>query len=280
MHNSERKSWLNRLARRVTSVLPKGIAGNLGQWWTGYAHESDFKVFDWMKDMPGLVLDVGANRGHSALSVLNRTRKMKVCSIEPNPDHKYNLLLIRLLYPFRFSFHLLGSGEKEVELVLNIPGKKSSGLCAQGSLKREEFDKPHIRQRLAEVGVDVDDETSFRRVPVRVIALDTLGLQPDLVKMDVEGFEAQALRGLDLTLQKHLPAILIEVNEPETWWPQLQGLGYEFYYFDEARQSLIECDIHQRPLNLFCLHKASESPLSRELSRRVMQNEKSDQTQT
>lgn len=280
MNNSGSKSWLNRLARKVAKVLPKGMAGNLVQWWTGYAHESDFRVFDWMKDMPGLVLDVGANRGHSALSVLTRTRKMQVCSIEPNPDHKYNLLLVRLLYPFRFSFHMLGAGDKKAELVLNIPGQKNSGLCAQGSVLRAEFDKPHIRQRLAEEGVDVDDEAAFRKVPVRIIVVDTLKLQPDLIKMDVEGFEAQALRGLDLTLQKYLPAILIEVNDPASWWPQVQGLGYRFYYFDEVQQALFECDIDKRPLNLFCLHDASKSPLSSTLLSRVKKIEKSVQNQT
>jgi FkbM family methyltransferase len=269
MNKSGSKSRSEQMLRKAASVLPKGIVGNLAHWWSGSAHEADFLVFDWLRDLPGLVLDVGANRGHSALSVLTRTRKMKVCSIEPNPDQRSNLNLIRLLYPFRFGFHMLGAGEKAEELILNIPGSKNSGLSSQSSLKHEEFDKPHIRQRLASQGMDVDDESAFRKVSVKVIELDTLELQPDLIKMDVEGFEAQALRGLDLTVQRFLPALLIEVNEPEARWPQLEGLGYGFYYFDDEKQALFECDIHKRPLNLFCLHQASTSPLSRQLLKRV-----------
>ena len=88
------KPWLNRQGLRLLSLLPKGLSDTLGQWLTRYAHEPEFEIFSRLAELPGLVLDIGANRGHSALSVLRRTRRMQVVSVEPNPSHRGSLLLI------------------------------------------------------------------------------------------------------------------------------------------------------------------------------------------
>ena len=216
------------LARKLKPVLPYGILANFAQWLTRYTSEPDFEVFEWLTDIHGLVLDVGASRGQSALSVLRHTRKMHVFSIEPNRKHRWSLLLIRLLHPFRFRFRILAAGDEFAEKTLYVPGRRASGLSAQGSLDLAEFEKDYIRERLYESGFDAGNTAAYRQVPVRLVPLDSLDISPDLVKLDVEGFEQQALHGLGETISSHFPALLIEINNPERWMPYLQTLGYAF----------------------------------------------------
>lgn len=69
---------------------------------------------------------------------------------------------------------------------------------------------------------------------VATVALDDLVLAgrlpaPDLVKMDVEGGEARALRGSRAVLQRHRPTIFLATHGPEIHrecCDMLAGLGY------------------------------------------------------
>ena len=49
--------------------------------------------------------------------------------------------------------------------------------------------------------------------PVRGVPLDELSVSPDLVKIDVEGYETKVLGGAAETL-RHRPVMFVEVNEP------------------------------------------------------------------
>jgi hypothetical protein len=148
---------------------------------------------------------------------------------------------------------------------LYVPGCKGSGLSPHGSLDPSEFEKVYIRERLAESGFDTGNKAGFRQSKVRVVPLDCFGLSPDFVKLDVEGFEQQALAGLLKTLTSQHPALLIELNNPERWMQFLRESGYEFYYYDVIRDAFIGFDHHDGVLNLFCLHRDNNSDVNRVL---------------
>lgn len=48
--------------------------------------------------------------------------------------------------------------------------------------------------------------------PMEATTLDTLGLAPDVVKLDVEGAEYDVLVGGRCTIEKHKPTILVEIH--------------------------------------------------------------------
>jgi len=269
MPKEKQRSYFYHVAKRIRPMLPYGLLGNLLQWLTGEIHEADFEVFKFLSQVDGLVLDVGASRGQSALSILRRPSRLRVFSVEPNRKHRWSLSLIRLLYPLRFSFRLVAAGEERSQKTLYVPGRRGSGLSAQGSLDPNEFEKDYVHQRLAKSGFDASDKNRYRLMPVRVEPLDKFDLAPDLIKLDVEGFEQQALQGLDKTLRSHFPVLLIEINNPERWLPYLESLGYGFYSYDEANQSLKACSDRRGVLNLFCLNSNNKSQITRILKRKV-----------
>ncbi len=258
-----------RLAKKMRPVLPYGILANLLQWISRDIHETDFEIFECLAGTRGLVLDVGASRGQSALSILRRTRRLRVFSIEPNRKHRWSLLLIRLLHPWRFSFRLVAAANDSSSKTLYVPGRRASGLSAQGSLDPAEFSKDYVQQRLAASGFDAGDMTAFRRLQVRAVRLDSFGLEPDLIKLDVEGFEGQALKGLARTLDHRLPALLVEFNNPQRWLPLLEAMGYDFYRYEPSTRSLQKYDDRDRILNLFCLNKNSHCLISKILLGKV-----------
>jgi hypothetical protein len=61
--------------------------------------------------------------------------------------------------------------------------------------------------------------------------LDDFGLRPHFVKMDVEGFEDQVLRGFSKTLREFPPrAILFEQNDDKGQSiPLLRDVGYRIF---------------------------------------------------
>jgi len=245
---------LRRLLAGIYPFMPQRIAGNLAQWWLRLASEADFELLGRMSAVPALVVDIGANRGHSAISVLRKTRSMQVISLEPNQSLRWALLTIKFLHPFRFRFRLLGAGNDCSTRVLHIPLSAGYDLSTQASLNVGEFDKWWVRERLQESGHDMDGSRAFKRRSIRVVTLDSLNLAPDLIKIDTEGSEREVLEGAAQTLRDHLPAILIEVNEAESWLPMLRSMGYRFYRYDPARHGMEICDPPEGTLNLWCIN--------------------------
>lgn len=47
---------------------------------------------------------------------------------------------------------------------------------------------------------------------VAVVTIDSLGLNPDFIKIDVEGYEFDVLRGARDTLEQYRPVLMIEEN--------------------------------------------------------------------
>ena len=67
------------------------------------------------------------------------------------------------------------------------------------------------------------------------IVLDTLNLNPDVINLDIEGYEGIALQGMEETIKRSKPLIVLETNDwgEQYGWPQsriddmLFSWGYE-----------------------------------------------------
>jgi FkbM family methyltransferase len=175
--------------------------------------------------LPGTVfLDIGANIGYYTLLAASRIGgEGKVLAFEPNPDNceiltcsiRENCFKNITLYPYAVA-------EKEQELRIYPDMTNSTSLVVGEQYRTADSGAPaHV---------------------VKAVALDNFlkGCDKiDIVKIDIDGGEPLALKGMQKLIQNHRPVLFVEfcpelirtvsqVN-PESLLDQLGELGYDLH---------------------------------------------------
>lgn len=171
-------------------------------------------------------LDLGANIGYFTLlgaSLVGPTGK--VIAFEPNPD---NCDLIRQsveLNQFQnIILHCNAVGDREAEFFLDW-----------------DYDTAHSNSLVKEV------PTTSKRVATRTVVLDKIlknDSRIDVMKIDIEGWEGLALRGMTQMLNRDHPIIFTEFFpgmiarfsriDPKSYLDEIQSLGYRFAVLPET----------------------------------------------
>lgn len=231
--------------------------------WQNYcesAHEADIYLLSYLEGLQGQVLDVGANAAIFANSLFNVNTTLTVQSWEPNLAMRRYLLATKLLYPQRFNYHMRAAGNCRDVIELHIPVANGNDLSPSASLDPAEFEKNYVVDRLRSESV-VDGQFSFVSQQAKVFPVDDFQLQPLVVKIDVEGWELQALEGMRETLQSCSPLLMIEMNNHERWWSWLQELGYRLFSYDHEHTTLTEINDRCPTLNVIGLHRNTPTPV-------------------
>jgi len=184
-----------------------------------------------------VVYDIGAFEGQ--LSLFFAQRAQCVIAFEPNPRN-YRRCLENVALNNARNITVLNRGLSDVSGMVELA--YDSLMPGAGSAEGA------IRQQITESVPDV------RTVRVPVVALDEAlpGPPPSLVKIDIEGMEYKALRGMELTLRRHRPCLYIELHgataKEKTDISRsvigfLETLGYEVYDVERA------CHIRLAALN-------------------------------
>jgi FkbM family methyltransferase len=189
-------------------------------------YEQDFGALALFPDSSTtLLLDVGANRGQSTDSMLLKTKNARIQLFEPNPMLSDRL---RELYQAneRVSVHRFGLGDNTVEQMLYIPYYRKwmfDGLAS--------FDRDAASMWLqSRVFFYRERYLSVQGVRTKIRRLDDLNLSPFFIKLDIQGYEFQALKGGEATIRTHEPILLIESPE-ERIIDFLAVFGYRSYAF-------------------------------------------------
>lgn len=176
--------------------------------WYGDAVEANRQYLDLIS--PGdTVIDCGANEGFtSILAALKAGPAGKVFAIEAAPHN---------IEPIRINVALNGL-QSRIAVVAKAVSDKLGLLPFQGEI------------------ASGDSSTA-----VEAITLDDTFSAPDVIKIDVEGFEAKVLRGAERLLKMHKPTIFLEPHlqqpvdmrnfgdSPEELYKFMTDLGYVFY---------------------------------------------------
>lgn len=217
---------------------------------------------------PGLFLDVGANDGISAIGFRHIHSDYDIISIEPNLCHERALRKLKRRLT-RFEFKLIGAGRERSQMTLYIPIYNGVPIYTAASLRRD-----YVMTTMEEQHLPGQKDKSIVIVEYKVdiVPLDELGLRPDIIKIDTEGFDLEVLLGLQQTIAAARPSILIEHN-PDLL-PKLEAFFKERDYllltYDHPSDSFTlfdkkkELDIYQHQkvtTNIFCVPKEKSSGL-------------------
>jgi FkbM family methyltransferase len=220
-----------KLVRSVLVRFPRLYAALTAQWRyrliyrLGFVHEPEFRALPQLVTQPDpLVLDIGGNNGQSILSIKRSLPGARIITFEPQPGHARELeSLARRFSDVKIEKYALG--ETEGEFALQWPVYNGLSMDALASLARDE-----VMSWLGPTGLYGFDERrlEIKTEQVKVRRLDDLGLEPDFIKLDVQGTEAKVITGGLETIRRSRPAIMAEsLSEGSDLHQLLAPLGYD-----------------------------------------------------
>ncbi len=207
----------------------------LYQFYFKAPHEPDYLILKCLRGRKkGLFVDVGANGGQSAIAFASICPTFDIVSYEPNPSLWPELDFIKRVLGSRFSYHRTGLGKEAGRYRLHIPVQGRLPITTRASIDRELVDK-----QLDHFADQQGQPAGVKEVDIVIRRFDDLDIQPDVVKIDVEGHELSVLEGMTETIAKSRPVFLVEKNvEIDACQALLQAHGYRFYDFNVKTRAL------------------------------------------
>lgn len=207
----------------------KFAAFNLATRYLGLFSDPEFRLLAKLPPLK-LALDIGGNWGQSVVALQRYARAHRIVTVEPNP-----LLAHHLRQQFGGSGNVevveLGLGLAHGRQQIHVPRYRGYVYDGIASLDREAAAEWLNARRIARFSARHLSVDSFS---VQVERLDALGLAPDLIKIDVQGFEAQVIGGGLHTIATHKPLLIVE--RPDEQIVAILGkLGLDPYGWNGAR---------------------------------------------
>jgi FkbM family methyltransferase len=231
---------MNKIVRSLLLKMPQvydfiyNIKNNYFlSFYLNKVHEPDFNAFKLIcGDRPQLFLDIGANVGMSALSFFSLKLNCQVISFEPNfINYPY---LDRLLNKFeKFQYFKCGLGAQPGVINFYYPIYNGKKMTALGSC---DYQKAQNWLNKDTIYFFDANKLEIKKITVNINTLDSFNLQPEFIKIDVEGFEYQVLLGSQETIKTNRPILLIEgVAQGDKVHQLLQNWEYDIYKFSNNK---------------------------------------------
>jgi FkbM family methyltransferase len=244
--------WMRRTLNRAvpTGIQPVRIAaGELaGSWlvldlqvdkdlWLGNYEPDAAQAVRRFAPTGGVAYDLGANVGYTTLLLARAVgRGGRVFAFEPLPDN-----LQRLRHAVR-----LNGLESQVIVVPTAVGAQHGPATfrvhASGGMGRLADGAGREKGFVAETAVEVLtlDEFVFGQHQAA----------PDLIKIDLEGGEGAALRGMARLLREHRPCLLIELHGSQAAaeaWSELETAGYRLHRMEPGYPEVVSYEPARLP---------------------------------
>lgn len=231
-----RRIWNSVGIYKARSPLINGM-WFVGGWLFKRGEPTEEERFLMSLDLMGkVVYDIGANVGIMTLFFARAVGATgSVVAFEPHP-YSFQRLSRNVGVNRLRNVRLVkkGAGEASAMLVMYQPSRHLSGATLDGE-RAARFGEG----RLLDFTVEIDTLDNM----IEALFLPA----PDFVKIDVEGFEEQVLKGALRTIERHRPAFFVEIHRLADETPTtakvieiLKAYGYTFYHVENGEY----IDIH------------------------------------
>jgi len=194
-------------------------------------HEPDFAIYSkFIGD--GIFLDVGANCGQSAVSFRNANQTFKILSIEPHPLNARLLEHVKRSLLTDFDYISAGVSDNVGELNLYTPVLDGIYVTPHSAMDRNLFDRPEIKQLL--IQLSNNGKIEIHSSSIKTITIDSLMIQPDIIKIDTENHEFEVIKGARETILRSRPIFQVEKGSSDIFrfFSELEYTS--FYYWKET----------------------------------------------
>jgi FkbM family methyltransferase len=246
------------LAARTAELHPR--IWQIG-WWAAHRfqfllpHDPSFYALrHFIRAAPqGLFLDIGANDGISALSFRRFDRSYRIFSLEPNALLEPKLQQIKQSDP-HFDYFIAGAGSDRGTATFYIPEYKDVLLHTFSCTAMHQ-----VRQGVRSVfGRFIADRIKIRSVESEIVRIDDLSLSPTIVKIDTEGLEYEVLGGMQKTIARSRPFVMLEAawGRREEIKRFLETRDYVMRAYDR-RSDAFTVDLESASRNWFAIPRES-----------------------
>ena len=186
--------------------------------WLGIYERSEVNQFaDVVRTLPkgAVIFDFGAHSGYFSLVAVSTNPDVVIHAFEPSFRNEFLAAHIRLNSIRNIHLHRCAVGREETDVSFN-----GYAIIQEDSINKSEFKEKGVVRQIA-----IDQEIQKGHLPY-----------PDLIKMDIEGAEVEALLGMMETLSKSKPKIFLSMHSDQLRTDclnLLERMGYQFKRIDE-----------------------------------------------
>lgn len=184
-------------------------AYNLGTRLFGWRVDPEFHLLKRVGPI-SVAIDIGGNWGQSICALQRTVSPRQIVSFEPNA-----ILAQRLKRRFEgdaVQVHACGLSDADGTFDLFIPRYRNfvyDGLASLDENEARDWLNPETMARFDE------SKLTIERHPVQIRRLDDYGLEPQVIKIDVQGMEAAVIRGGLATITASKPVMIVETPSDE-----------------------------------------------------------------
>jgi FkbM family methyltransferase len=238
---SPQKLRVKTFVKPVKFYARKGLTGITGNIYVGLHEFNDMAFLLHLLNVDDVFFDVGANVGSYTL-LASGVRGAKTIALEPIAS-TYDILAKNIAL----------NKIESLTTVLNVGAGASASTT---SFSADEDTTNHVLSA---------GESSVNTVEVPVITVDSLLIHnhPTLIKIDVEGYETEVLKGMTNTLNcAALKAIIIELNgsgerygyEESNIHVLLLTHGFSPYEYDPFKREVKQLQGYGKNNTIYCRH--------------------------